>query len=248
VAEPAARVRLAETPGLEPGGWIVRARAAEAPPEQIQTEGAALARAGGALFSRLPGLSAPALVAEGPGAVIRLLVESAELPHLIEIADGAARAQAEGWATDFGVGLAPTGSPDGDPFAPRDLHGRIEELLRPEVPLPGGGAIIIEPTRALVAVDVDAGANATPLQANLEAAREIARQIRLRHVGGIVVIDFVTMRREQDRKNLLSALRQAVSQDPVPTHLYGMSALGLVELVRERRGLALSQLLNTKTR
>jgi ribonuclease E/ribonuclease G len=249
IGDPAERTRLAAMAGLGEGGWIIRAKAATASPEEINIEGATLARHWGSLAGRLRELSAPVPLREAPNAALRLLIDNPGPPERVEIADPDARREVERWAADFAVRLnrQSSASVDADLFTLRDLHEDIAALLRPAVPLPSGGMIMIEPTAALTAIDVDSGARSTPLQANLEAAQEIARQIRLRHIGGIVVIDFITMRREQERKNLLSALAKAVSQDGVPTHLYGMSALGLVELARERRGLPLSDLLQHQT-
>ena len=249
IADADQRARLSETPCLNGNGWIVRARAATADPRDIETEAAVLSARWDQISARLPKLSPPALVEDGPSAPIRLLIEAAALPTRAEVSDLVSRREIERWAADHGhaLGAAAVTGEEQDIFTFRDLHGRITELLSPEVPLPSGGTITIEPTKALTAIDVDSGAGCTPLQANLEAAEAIARHLRLRHVGGIVVIDFITMRREQDRKKLLSRLSQALSEDPVPSQLYGMSTLGLVQLVRERRGLPLSQLLSTET-
>lgn len=95
---------------------------------------------------------------------------------------------------------------------------------------------MIEPTAALTAIDVNAGAAANALSVNLCAAREIARQIVLRHIGGIVVIDFISMTRSRDRDRTTEALRLAVAEDPSQVDILPMSAFGLVEMTRERRG------------
>ena len=102
---------------------------------------------------------------------------------------------------------------------------------------------MIERTEALTVVDVNAGERGNPLDVNLDAAAEIARQLRLRNVGGIVVVDFVNMRSRGDAERVLAALSQAVESDPVQTQVYGMSKLGLVELTRARRGTPLAALL-----
>ena len=125
---------------------------------------------------------------------------------------------------------------------PLDLAEEIEALLAPEVPLSKGASIVIEPTRALTAIDVNAGAGADFFQVNREAARTIARQLRLRNIGGIVVVDFISMKRRDSRSALVEAFRGALDDDPAHIRMSrAMSGLGLVELARERRGLSLAE-------
>ncbi|MDQ2105129.1 ribonuclease E/G [Azospirillum sp. C340-1] len=130
-------------------------------------------------------------------------------------------------------------------FDLRDLDAEIETLLGTRVPLSGGGSLVIERTEAMTVVDVNAGERGNPLDVNLEAAAEIARQLRLRNAGGIVVVDFVNMRNRGDAERLLAALSRAVEDDPAQTQVYGLSKLGLVEMTRARRGTALMDLLGS---
>ncbi len=125
-----------------------------------------------------------------------------------------------------------------------DLEGQIAALARPQVALSGGAGLVIEPTEALVAIDVNGGERGNPLAVNLEAATEVARQLRLRNLGGIVVVDFLSMPKRGDGERLLAALAAAVRGDPVQTEVYGLSKLGLVELTRARRGPPLTELLS----
>lgn len=131
------------------------------------------------------------------------------------------------------------------PMTP-DAHHEVDEVLEaaldPVVPLPGGGRLVIEQAAALTAIDVDS-AGARPAEANGAAVAEIARQLRLRNIGGQVVVDFVSGRDRKPLFRLAEALKQAVVADPVPTHVFGVSPLGLVELTRERRGPSLGELL-----
>lgn len=125
-----------------------------------------------------------------------------------------------------------------------DIETDIDYALAKRVPLPSGGAIIFGETEALTAVDVDAGRAARrggdfeemALKVNLEAAEEIARQLRLRGIGGIVVIDFLHMDSAAFRARTVNALRKALAQDPAGVKVLGMSALGLVEMTRKRIG------------
>ncbi|WP_136652222.1 ribonuclease E/G [Paracoccus aeridis] len=120
-----------------------------------------------------------------------------------------------------------------------DAHGvtdAVETLLSPDVALPGGGRAVIEPTRALVAVDVNTGADTSPaaaLKANIALARDLPRQLRLRGLGGQVVIDFAPIPK-RDRGTLDQALRAAFRAEGTETTLIGWTALGLYELSRKR--------------
>ncbi len=117
---------------------------------------------------------------------------------------------------------------------------QLEEALQPEVPLPQGGSLVIEPTAALTAIDVNSGGRRA-LDVNLEAAGEIARQLRLRRIGGTIVVDFVDLPSRRDRARLFSALRPAFAEDPLPVQVFPMSPLGLVEISRRRTGRSLAE-------
>jgi Ribonuclease G/E len=119
------------------------------------------------------------------------------------------------------------------------LDAAFEAALTRQVPLVGGGALIVEPTAALVAIDVDAGERAGAADAerfalalNVEAAGEAMRQLRLRNLGGIVAIDFVSMRGREGREATLAALRAAAKDDPWGVQIALMSRFGVVELSR----------------
>ncbi len=119
------------------------------------------------------------------------------------------------------------------------LDAAIEDALSRTTPIPGGGALSIEPTAALVAIDVDAGARAGSgdperfaLDLNIAAAREAARQIRLRNLGGIIAIDFVSMRAKSHGKQLEDAVRAAFADDPWSVQYGALSRFGVFDLVR----------------
>ena len=127
-----------------------------------------------------------------------------------------------------------------------DRYGIQEDLQRAfqkKVMLPSGGYIIIEPTEALVSIDVNTGRftgkkkkdpEHTILKTNLDAAREIARQLRLRDIGGIVVCDFIDMESQKDRDRVLHELRSHLGRDRARTRAFEISELGLVEMTRQR--------------
>jgi ribonuclease G len=122
-----------------------------------------------------------------------------------------------------------------------DIENEIRELFKPRCELPTGGYIILQPTEALVSIDVNTGRytgkkdpEKTILKTNLEAAREIARQIRLRDIGGIIVCDFIDMESRQNRDRVLQELRTHLGRDRARTKAFAVSELGLVEMTRQR--------------
>jgi ribonuclease E len=121
------------------------------------------------------------------------------------------------------------------------LEQEIASIYRREVPLSGGGSIVIDTTEALVAIDVNSGsfrtdesAEETAYQLNLAAAKEIARQLRLRDLGGVIVNDFIDMRKERHRRNVERALRDAMRRDRARTRILRTSPFGLIEMTRQR--------------
>lgn len=131
---------------------------------------------------------------------------------------------------------------DGSAFSLGDAEEAFAACLDPVVPLPCGGRVTLQPTAALTAVDVDSGP-ALAVEANQQAVSVIARQLRLRNVAGQIVVDFVTAGGKGALMKLMASLKQAVSSDPVATHVIGATALGLVEMTRERRGPSLAELM-----
>ncbi|NQV46143.1 MAG: Rne/Rng family ribonuclease [Rhodospirillaceae bacterium] len=129
------------------------------------------------------------------------------------------------------------------------VEADVEAALAEQVSLPSGGRVHFSETPALIAIDVDAGGTArggaeeTALQTNLDAADEIARQIRLRNLGGLLVIDFVSMKRPANQSKLLDRLKSAVSGDPVPVFVGGFTRFGLVELTRKRQRATLAEVM-----
>lgn len=125
-----------------------------------------------------------------------------------------------------------------------DKHGvekEIRDLFKRRCDLPSGGYLIIEPTEALVSIDVNSGRytgkkdpEKTVTKTNLEATREIARQLRLRDVGGIIVCDFIDMETKQNRDKVLQELRTHLSRDRARTKAFAVSDLGLIEMTRQR--------------
>ncbi|MGH9029276.1 MAG: Rne/Rng family ribonuclease [Acidimicrobiales bacterium] len=121
------------------------------------------------------------------------------------------------------------------------VHEQLHKALDRKVWLPSGGSIIIERTEALTVIDVNTGKNVgtsnleeTVYRNNLEAAEEIARQLRLRDIGGIIVVDFIDMEIRENRNKVAAALRSALARDKTRTQVFDISELGLVEMTRKR--------------
>ncbi len=126
-------------------------------------------------------------------------------------------------------------------FDKAKIEPEIRDLFKRRCELPSGGYLIIEPTEALVSIDVNSGRytgkkdpEKTILRTNVEAAREVARQLRLRDVGGIVVADFIDMETRSNREKVLHELRTHLGRDRARTKAFAVSDLGLIEMTRQR--------------
>ncbi len=126
-------------------------------------------------------------------------------------------------------------------FDAYDIETEIRNLFKPRVDLPTGGYLVIQPTEALTSIDVNTGrytgkkdAESTILKTNLEAAREVARQLRLRDIGGIIVVDFIDMESRGNRDKVLQELRTHLGRDRARTKAFAVSELGLIEMTRQR--------------
>jgi ribonuclease G len=162
----------------------------------------------------------------------------------IRIDDGEALTAARTYVGRFAPGLSGRLAWHRGPepiFARHNIEQQIETALRPRVRLPSGGEITIQATEGLTAIDVDSGSyvsgrdqGETCRVINLEAAAEIARQLRLRAIGGLIVIDFIHMTDAATVEDVLAAFNRALADDPAPIRVSGMSELGLVEMTRRR--------------
>ena len=135
-------------------------------------------------------------------------------------------------------------------FDTYNLEGDISRALRKKIWLKSGGYIIIELTEALVAIDVNTGRyvgkhnlEETILKTNLEAVKEIAYQVRLRDIGGIIIIDFIDMQKKSNQAKVVHELREAFKRDRSKTHILPMSEMGLVQMTRKRSKKPLTRVL-----
>ena len=138
-------------------------------------------------------------------------------------------------------------------FEKYEIKKTIQKALQPRVDLPSGGYIIIEPTEALTVIDVNSGsftrsANSrqTVLWTNCEAAVEISRQMKLRNIGGVIVIDFIDMESRRDQFQLLEHFTSAIKDDSARPQIAQLTELGLVELTRKRQGQNIYELFGQK--
>jgi ribonuclease G len=171
----------------------------------------------------------------------------------VRIDDEAACAQMQAFARDFVPDLLPRLERYEGESPIFDLYGvedQIEKALTPEVALRSGGTIVIQQTEAMITVDVNTGGfvgthdpDETILKTNIEAAGAIARQLRLRNLGGIIIIDFIDMPDPAHRDQVLTALQTALDRDPAKSMVCGISQLSLVEMTRKRTRESIEHLL-----
>jgi ribonuclease G len=250
----ATMTQIMESGGRERMGVILRTAALKAPVEELAADVDALADLWRAIQVRGRMANKPGVLHRDLDAVQRCLrdvVDENTYRVLIDcpLALGAARAYVERVMPHAAAKITPYRRPQ--PLF--DLYGveqQIETLLQPRAGLPSGGWITIETTEALTAVDVNSGSytsgeglEATSVYTNLEAAAEIGRQLRLRGIGGVIVVDFIHMADPANVQKVLDTLSASLAEDRVPTQMSGMSEFGLVEITRKRLRDPLAKLL-----
>jgi ribonuclease G len=185
-----------------------------------------------------------ALLMLGPDALQRVLADFATSQIAsIQIADNERLEEADNWCDLYAPEIMSkiesrkiTGTRQGmGLLESHDLLGQIEGLLRPYVVLPSGGTLIIQETALGTMIDVNSGAARNIANVNNEAAAEIARQIRLRNIGGIILVDFAGTQSTDEQKRLSIALHKSFDDDPCTVELHGITKLGLYEISRHRR-------------
>lgn len=132
------------------------------------------------------------------------------------------------------------------------IESRLKEALNARIWLKSGGYLVIEPTEALTVIDVNTGKFEgktaslmdTVLKINMEAAITIAKQLRIRNLSGIIIVDFVNMDSESDKTKLINAMKDAVSKDSIQTNIIGFTKLGLLEITRKKKNKPLKDVIN----
>ena len=133
-------------------------------------------------------------------------------------------------------------------FERYNIERQIEQTFQRRVPLPSGGEIVIDETEALISIDVNTGSHKsrsgdeknTIFQVNMEAATEISRQIRLRNIGGLVIMDFIDMKERRHRNSVYDKMVELMSEDKAKTHILPISQLGIMQMTRQRQQESLS--------
>lgn len=227
-----------------PGGFIVRTSSALRSAAEFEPEARALVDLWTRIGARRDASGAPALLHEEAAAVARALRDLCEEDVAEVVVDS------EDLLRETAAGVA-GGDPDlarrirlheGRPlFEVMGLDTQLERALRPRVWLKSGGFIVINQTEALVAIDVNTGKfvgrgghEETIVRTNLEAVREIVRQIRLRDLAGIIVIDLIDMEDPGSRAALVTALEQELRKDRARSRMLPISEFGLIEITRQR--------------
>lgn len=230
--------------------YIVRAAASNVQTEILAREAEILASAWKDVSLHLSG-EEPRLIMLGPDAVQRILSDkAAQQIDRIEVVTMQHYNFVEEWCRLFAPDLTtkiepqeiPNAADDLALFYHHDIMSQIETLFGSYAVLKGGGNIIIQETAALTAIDVNRGGDkGSTFAVNMTAAAEIARQMRLRNAGGIIMIDFIKGGTGAEARKLLAAMERAFADDPCTVQIHGRTALGLYEISRKRRTSSLMQ-------
>jgi ribonuclease G len=235
-------------------GFIVRTAAEGADAEALRADMLFLEKLWEAIEETAKRARPGELVHEGLGLPLRVLRDLVT-PEMERVRVDSERACAEmrEFAERFIPGMAAKIEWYSEPRPIFDLYGvedEIERALKREVPLKSGGYVVIDQTEAMTTIDVNTGAyvgyrnlEETIFRTNLEAAVTIARQLRLRNLGGIIIIDFIDMSEEEHRNQVLQALTGRLAEDYAKAQITDVSPLGLVEMTRKRNRESLQHIL-----
>jgi ribonuclease E len=241
-------------------GIIVRTAAENVTAEEIERDVARLSGQWQQIEALAAKSKAPALLYREPDMAVRVIREEFNKDYrAVVIDDRELFEEVRDYVSAISPALADRVEyydPDQEklPLSERHhVHEQLHKALDRKVWLPSGGSLIIEHTEALTVIDVNTGKNVgssnleeTVYRNNLEAAEEIARQLRLRDIGGIIVIDFVDMEVKSNRDDVTRVFREALARDKTRTQVFDISELGLVEMTRKRIGEGLLESLTTR--
>ena len=234
----------------EEHGLIVRTAAENATEHELTTDMKQLVERWEKIKQQAEKASSPTLLYREPSLAVRVIREEFSSDYRgIVIDDRALFEEVRDYIGDFNpdfVDRIEYWNEKDQGFPLFEQHRVVEQLrkaLDRKVWLPSGGSLVIEHTEALTVIDVNTGKNVgktnleeTVLGNNLEAAEEIAHQLRLRDIGGIIVIDFIDMEVKENRRKVVEAFRKALSRDKTRTQVFDISELGLVQMTRKRIG------------
>ena len=231
-------------------GVIVRTAAEHATEHELTADMTRLLDEWAKIEEAAKGATSPKLLYREPELAVRTIREEFNAEYRgVVIDDLELFEEVRSYVADFNPELADRVEyfdRDAEPlslFETQHVHEQLHKALDRKVWLPSGGSLIIEHTEALTVIDVNTGKNVgtsnleqTVFQNNLEAAQEVAHQLRLRDIGGIIVIDFIDMEIKDNRRKVIDSFRQALSRDKTRTQVFDISELGLVEMTRKRIG------------
>jgi len=227
-------------------GLIVRTAAEGATPEELRRDVERLLRQWAQIEALASRSTAPTLLYREPPLAVRVIREEFNKDYRGVLIDDAHLYQE---VHEYVAALIPEladrielyDDPGLPIFERQHVHEQLHKALDRKVWLPSGGSLIIERTEALTVIDVNTGKNVgsssleeTVYRNNLEAAEEIARQLRLRDIGGIIVIDFIDMEIRKNREAVLKLFKDCLARDKTRTQVFDISELGLVEMTRKR--------------
>jgi ribonuclease G len=234
-----------QLPEGEKGGFIIRTMAESASDREMRSDIEYLRRTWTGIQERASSVSAPALLHQDLNLAYRVLRDIANDDTeriLVDSRETCLKLQA--FAQDYTLGIVERIQHYSGERPLFDLYGiedEIERALARRVPLKSGGYLIIDQTEALTTVDVNTGGfvggrnfDDTIFKTNLEAAHVIARQLRLRNLGGIIIVDFIDMENGAHRDSVLTEFKKALSVDRTRVTVNGFTSLGLVEMTRKR--------------
>jgi Rne/Rng family ribonuclease len=257
-AEDRSRLRrlVNEAKGTFPGGFIVRTAAAGATDDEIRTDVEFLGRTWDTIRATSEQRHAPALLHRDLNLVERILRDYLSDDYAAIWLDNEEEfTKVVEFVGRFQPKMVPRVklyTKEAPIFEEFGIQQELDKALRPKVWLKSGGYIVINHTEALVAIDVNTGKYVgrgstrledTIVKTNLEAVKEIVRQIRLRDLGGIIVVDFIDMEERRNREKVLSSLDQALQQDRAPSKALAFNEFGLVCITRKRTKQALERVL-----
>ena len=251
--------RIVDSVRPEGHGLIVRTAAAGASAEELRADVERLVGQWEQIAAQSTGGQGPALLYREPASAVRVIREELNSEYrAVVIDDYSLYEEVRAYVGAVNPELADRVEyydPAVEPlpiFERYHVHEQLHKALDRKVYLPSGGSLVIDRTEALTVIDVNTGKNVgstnleeTVFRNNLEAAEEVARQLRLRDIGGIIVIDFIDMEVRENRDKVASALRAALARDKTRTQVFDISELGLVEMTRKRVSEGLIETLST---
>ncbi|MBK6855309.1 MAG: Rne/Rng family ribonuclease [Microthrixaceae bacterium] len=240
-------------------GLIVRTAAEGISAEELERDVQRLATQWSQIEALAARSQAPALLYQEPDMAVRVIREEFNQDYRqVVIDDDKLFEEVRDYVRSFSPALVdrverydPAAHGDLPIFETHHVHEQLHKALDRKVWLPSGGSLIIERTEALTVIDVNTGKNVgkssleeTVFRNNLEAAEEVAHQLRLRDIGGIIVIDFIDMEIKANRETVIQTFRKALARDKTRTQVFDISELGLVEMTRKRIGEGLMESLS----